>query len=162
MKKTLSRGDEVYTEDVFQVLVDYEISRSKRYPSPVSLIHIEITPSAMDDEALRAAPAIFTTALNSHLRSVDIPSGSKRHYRVLLPTADAPGTHAVCERLLSVFRSRFDTKTGKSIVFTLNIGAASALSSADTSREILFEQAESALKHSKLKGQNTFVHFNDI
>lgn len=162
MKKDLSRGDEVYSEDVFQVLVDYEISRSKRYPSPVSLIHIEITPSAMDEESLRAAPSIFAAALNSHLRSVDIPSGAKHNYRVLLPTADMPGTRSVCERLLSVFSSRFNTKTGQSIAFTLNIGAASASSSANASRETLFEQAENALKHSRLKGPNTFVHFGDM
>ncbi len=162
MKKTISRGDEVYSDDVFQVLMEYELSRSNRYPAPLSMMHIEATPTALDEEALRAAPAVFATALNSHLRSVDIPSGAKREYRVLMPTTDTFGARAVCERILSVFRSKFDTKDGKSIAFTLNIGVVSLEGGSSLSRETLYERSEIALKHSKQKGPNTYVHFSDI
>ncbi len=33
MKNELSRGDEVYGNDVFQILLEYEVSRSVRYPN---------------------------------------------------------------------------------------------------------------------------------
>jgi hypothetical protein len=42
MKKMISLGEEVYNSDVFDVLFHYEVSRSKRYPAPLSLLQIEV------------------------------------------------------------------------------------------------------------------------
>lgn len=157
MRSELSRGDEVYSPDVFQVLVEYEISRSIRYPTPVGLLHLETQTTGLDEGALRAAPKVFTAALNSHLRSVDIPSGSGREYRVLLPTTNETGIRAICERLLSVFRNKFITADGSSIAFTLNIGGFTHGGGENLSSGLMFEQAQNALKQSKLKGPNTYL-----
>lgn len=161
MKKMLSRGDELYSLDVFKVLAEYEISRSRRYPSPITLIHLEILPNASDETALSAASSIFCTALNSHIRSVDIPARSKDEYFLLLPTTDANGGRAICERLLSVVRNRFETQDGKTVTISLHIGFASHAGGESLSQETLFEQAEAALKQSKFKGANTYVAFSD-
>jgi hypothetical protein len=158
MKNDLSRGNEVYSDDVFQVLIEYEISRSVRYPAPLAMLYLEMTPSAgLEEGTLREAPKIFTTALNTHLRSVDIPSGAGREYKILLPTANDAGVRSVCERLISVFRNKFNTPSGNSIAFSLNIGAASHAGGTSLTREGLMEKAESALKQAKLKGPNTYV-----
>src|SRR5688572_20584810 len=124
MKNELSRGDEIYSDDVFQILLEYEVSRSVRYPTPLGILHIEMTPAGPNETTLQTAPKIFMKALNTHLRSVDIPSGSGRDYRILLPSASEAGMRSVCERLLNVFRSKFNTPDGGSIAFSLNIGAA--------------------------------------
>ena len=109
MKKIDSLNEDMYTNDVFQILLDYEIARSKRYPSPLTLLQIEMTPSAFSAEALSAAPGIFSSALNAHLRSVDIPSKTGNIFMLLLPNSDKHAAQAVCERLLSVFRNKFET-----------------------------------------------------
>jgi hypothetical protein len=44
MRKMISRGEEVYSSDVFEILFEYEVSRSQRYPTPLSLLLIEMTP----------------------------------------------------------------------------------------------------------------------
>ncbi len=157
MKSEVSRGDEVYTEDVFEVLLEYEISRTNRYPSPLSLLYIEIAPSELKGTSLGSASKVFAGALNRHLRSVDIPSGSDNVYKVLLPTTSGTGLRAVCERLLSVFKTKFNAADGSSIAFSLNIGAASHPGGKSLSRSYLFENAQAALKKSKLKGPNTYV-----
>jgi hypothetical protein len=61
-----------------------------------------MTPSTLNEEALVSASSVFATALNAHLRSVDIPFRTKNIFTVLLPTSNEHGAHAVCERLLSV------------------------------------------------------------
>lgn len=157
MRKIASRGEEIYNSDVFDVLVQYEISRSKRYPTPMALLQIEMLSAASNDEALRAAPGIFTSTLNIHLRSVDIPSMAGNSFKILLPTTNEKGLRSVCERLLSVFRNKFNTTSGSSIAFSLQIGAASHNGGPTLSTEDLFQKAEEALKQSKLKGPNTFV-----
>lgn len=162
MKKTLSRGDEFYNEDVFWVLFDYEVTRSQRYPEWMTLLHIEVTPNAGDHILSQEATSVFCAALNSHLRSADIPAGSKNSYYILLPTTDENGGRAVCERVLSVFRNRFNLKDGSSITFALNVGMASHTGGPTLTREGLLDYADKALKGSKAKGMNTFMVYTDL
>jgi GGDEF domain-containing protein len=156
MRKMTSRGEEVYSIDVFEILFDYEITRTKRNPAPLAMIHIEVTPTTSNEETLREAPTVFVAALNTHLRSVDIPSSAGRDFRVLLPTTDEPGVRTVCERLLSVFKNKFDTPSG-SVAFTIQIGATVCAAGVVLSMEEISRKAKEALKQSKLKGPNTFV-----
>jgi hypothetical protein len=156
MKNEISRGAEVYSEDVFQVLIDYEISRSIRYPTPLGMLQIQITHTPMNEKTILVASTVFTTALNGHLRSVDIPSGKRNNYKVLLPTTTESGLRTVCERLLSIFRNKFNTPDGNSIAFSLNIGGASHPGGESLSRVLLQEKSETSLKQSLLKGPNTY------
>jgi hypothetical protein len=157
MKKTDSPNEDIYSSDVFEILLDYEISRCKRYPSPLSLLQIEMTPSALSAEALSAAPKIFSSALNSHLRSVDIPAKTGNMFFLLLPNSDRQGAVAVCERLLSVFKNKFETPNGDTITFSLHIGATTHIGGESITRENILQIAKEALQQSGLKGANTYV-----
>ena len=157
MKKITSLKEDVYNNDVFKILLDYEVSRSKRYPSPLSLLQIEMTPSALTAEALSAASGIFSSVLNAHLRSVDIPSKAGNMFMLLLPNSDKHGAQAVCERLLSVFKNKFETPDGNSVTFSLHIGVTTHAGGATISTASFLQKTEEALKQSKLKGANTFV-----
>jgi len=156
MRKMVARGDEIYSSDVFQILYEYEITRSQRYPSPLTLLKIEMTPSALNDDLLGNASTVFASALNAHLRSVDIPSRTGNLYSVVLPTSDEHGARAVCERLLSVFKNKFDVSNG-AIAFSLQIGATTHSGGPTMTSESILQKAEEALKQSKLKGPNTYI-----
>jgi GGDEF domain-containing protein len=157
MRKTASHDEEVYSSDVFRILAEYEITRSTRYPTPLGLLEIEMAPSASNEEALQAASAVFISALNGHLRSVDITSAAGGNkFKVLLPSTSSAGTETVCERLLSVFKNKFETNFG-SVAFSLQIGAASHNGGASLTSAGLFQNAETALKQSILKGSNTYI-----
>jgi hypothetical protein len=147
----------MYTSDAFQILFDYEVSRCKRYPSPLTLIQLEMASIAINEEALMAAPGVFSSALNKHLRSVDIPSKAGNIFTLLLPNSDRHGAQAVCERLLSVFRNKFETPEGDSIVFSLYIGATTHDGGHTITGAGVLQKAGEALKQSKLKGANTYV-----
>ncbi|MEW6406127.1 MAG: diguanylate cyclase [Chloroflexota bacterium] len=162
MRRLLSTGDELYTEDVFWVLFDYEVTRSQRYPAPLTLIHIETAPSVGDASLLRAATSVFNAALNSHLRSADISSGDGKIYRILLPTTNEEGGRAVCDRLISIFHNRFQSREGETIIFTINIGMASHPGGSTLLKEDLLAQAEKALRQAQLKGSNTYLAYSDL
>ncbi len=153
MRKLVSRGEEVYSPEVFEVLFQYEVSRSKRYPAPLSLLEIEMTPSALSEDALQKAPAIFAAKINSHIRSVDIPSQAGNRLNILLPTTDEAGARNICERLLSIFKNKVDN----SLTFSLQIGASSHPGGSALSEEFLQQKAEEALAQSKFKGPHTYV-----
>ena len=157
MKNALSHHDKLYSEDVFHILMDYEIIRSIRYPTPMSLICIEMTLDTSDVEANQSPSSVFETALNSSLRSVDIPARHGTGYLILLPMTNEAGARTVCERFLSIFENEFETKEGKPVKFLLHIGVASHNGGATLMKEILIQAAESGLQQSRLKGANTII-----
>jgi hypothetical protein len=157
MKKTEAIAGDVYNIDVFQILLKYEISRSSRYPSPMTLIQIEMTPTAISPEALSTASLIFSAALNAHLRSADIPARAGNLFTILLPNSDKHGAQAVCERLLSVFKNKFEDTNGNSVTFSLCIGATTHPGGSNITIGGILEKAGEALKQSQQKGANTYV-----
>ena len=156
MREQRTNLDEVYDDDVFQVLIDYEITRSKRYPTNIALIHIEFTPTG-NEKALTHAPTVFSRAINTHIRAADIPSAKRNEFKLLMPATGENGLNSICERLLSVFRSSFTTKDGNSIAFTINIGGVFHAGGETLSRESFLETAKTALKQAKQKGPNTYI-----
>jgi hypothetical protein len=156
MRKTALHDSEVYSSDVFRILAEYEISRSARYPTPLGMLQIDMTPSASNENALLSAPAVFISALNAHLRSVDITSADGSEFKVLLPSTTSAGTDTVCERLLSIFKNKYETDFG-SVTFSIHIGAATHNGGPTLTPEGLFQNLEAALKQARLKGPNTYV-----
>jgi two-component system cell cycle response regulator len=157
MKKDDPLDGDVYNIDVFQVLLKYEISRSTRYPNPLTLLQIETKPSALNPEALKAAPLVFASALNKHLRASDIPARDGNMFTILLPNSDKHGARTVCERLLSVFRNKFEDKDGNSFAFSLQMGVTYHPGGKDLTSSLLLQKVGEALTQSKRKGPNTYV-----
>jgi hypothetical protein len=155
MNKTLLHKDQIYGEDAFRILMDYEIIRTIRYPTPISLIYLEMTPHASDGETPRSAFSIFETTINLHLRLVDIPARYGTGYLILLPATNEAGARTLCERLLAIFEKEFETEEGKAVTFSLQIGVASHNGGPTLMKEILIQTAETSLQQSRLKGANT-------
>lgn len=155
MKATMLQRDQLYSEDVFRILMNYEILRVIRYPTPLSLIQLEMTPHASVGKTPPSALLIFETTLSSRLRSVDIPTRYGKGYLILLPATDEMGARTVCERLLTIFAKEFETKEGKSVRFLLQLGVASHNGGPTVMKEVLLQTAELSLQQSRLKGANT-------
>ena len=150
--------EDVYNIDVFQVLLKYEISRSSRYPCPLSLLQIKTTPMAVNPEALAEAPTVFAAALNKHLRSADIPARTGNLFTVLLPNSDKHGAEVVCQRLMSVFKNKLEDTKGNTLTFSLQVGVTSHPGGGSVTSGELIGKAEEALRQSMLKGPNTYVY----
>jgi GGDEF domain-containing protein len=157
MKKMEALTTDIYNNDVFQILLKYEVARSKRYPCPQTLIQMEITPISFNAEAISAAPLIFSAVLNTHLRSADIPSRNENLFTILLPNSDKHGAQAVCDRLLSVFKNKFEDADGNSITFSLHMGVTTHPGGETITSEGLLEKAQEGLAQSQRKGPNTYV-----
>jgi len=157
MNKSLSRKGGLYHENIFKILMDFEIVRSIRYPAPMSLICFEMEYHASGPEELQSVVSIFENAFCSRLRSADIPVRHEEKYFILLPMTDQAGALVVCNRLVSIFEDEFRTEQDNLIQFTLHIGVASHKGGPKIMKEMLIQAAESALQESRLKGENSIV-----
>jgi diguanylate cyclase (GGDEF)-like protein len=157
MSKKLSVIGDIYTEEVFKIILDYEIARAKRYPTPISLLCIEIIPNAIDQETLQSASNLFASALKKHMRSADIPCVNEKEFKILLPATNRNNLISTCERMLSLFSQEFETDDGNTITFSLYIGGTAQEGGVTLSRNELLEKGQTALNQSKQKGLNTYV-----
>jgi diguanylate cyclase (GGDEF)-like protein len=162
MKRESSSNIQLYNQEVFEVLLEYEMNRSQRYPSPICLLHISINASRQTTEHQQAIDAEVSAQLNAHLRSVDIPAKIGDQYLVLLPTTDERGGRTVCERLLSVFKGLFHSGAGITFSISTFIGLAFHPGGADLSSAVLNQRAASALKHARQQGLPTYTVYSDI
>ena len=162
VKRESSSNIQLYNREVFEVLLEYEMNRSQRYPSPICLLHILINPGRQTTESQQAMDAEISAQLNSHLRSVDIPAKIGDQYLVLLPTTDERGGRAVCERILSIFKGLLHSEAGTTFSVSVFIGLAFHPGGTDLSSAILNQQAASALKHALQQGLPTYTAYSDI
>ena len=98
---------------------------------------------------------MFETTLNTRLRAADIPTRHGKGYLILLPETDEARARLVCERLLAVFDQEFETKEGKPVKFSLQIGVASHEGGPTVMKDTLLQAAELSLRRSRSKGANT-------
>ncbi len=157
MNNKLSIIGDIHTEDVFNIILDYEVSRAMRYPTPMALMCIEIVPRSNNLETLQAASNLFVSALNKHIRSADVPCVSDKEIKIMLPATNQSGLLSTCERILSIFKQEFESEDGHKISFDLYIGGTAQEGGGDLSRSKLLENSQSALLESKRKGINTYV-----
>jgi predicted signal transduction protein with EAL and GGDEF domain len=162
MKKDLPNKIQLYNREVFDVLFEYEINRSQRYPNSISLLNIMIIPGEENPEIQEAMDSEISTLLNTHLRSADIPAKTGDQYLILLPITDENGGRSVCERLLSVFKGLIRSETGITFSVSAYIGLAFHPGGIGLSSTILIQQAASALKHARQQGLPTYTAYSDI
>ena len=160
LRQTSSQSD-LYDESVFKTLMEYEVSRSQRYPSPLSLLRIGLALINPTRTEVENAPAAFATMLNARMRQADIPARIGNEFAVLLPNTNEMGARAVCDRLLRVTLGTQHTPLGFSSRVTICIGLASHGGGPTISAERLMTEAASALKQALSLGPQTYRAFTD-
>ena len=148
MSASLLHKNQIYSEDAFQILMEYEIIRSIRYPTPISLVYLAVTAQTLDGEIPPSAFSIFEMTLNLRLRLVDIPARYETGYLILLPATNEEGARALCERIRGIFEKEFETEEGKAVIFSLRFGIASHAGGPTLMKETLIQAAETSLQQS--------------
>ena len=161
MLRQLPNQSELYDENVFKMLMEYEVSRSQRYPSPLSLLRIGLALINPTRTEVENAPIALATMLNMRLRQADIPARIGDEFAVLLPNTDETSARAVSERLLRIALGTHNTPLGFSTRVTICIGLASHAGGQTLNSERLMSEAVSALKQALALGPQTCRAFSD-
>lgn len=151
----------IYDEDVFKILMEYEIKRSQRYASPISLLRIKLISGHSDLTDSQSPSAALAIMLNTRLRKADIPSKIGNEVFVLLPATDETSARAVCSRMLRVTHGTFTAPLGFTSPLSICIGLASHPGGEGLSAERLMQEAELALREARAHGAQTYSTFSD-
>ena len=161
MVEQASNQSEIYDENVFRTLMEYEVSRSQRYPTPLSLLRIGLALINPTQTEMVNAPIALATMLNMRMRQADIPARTGNDFLVLLPNTNDTGARTVCDRLMRITLGTQNTPLGFTSRVTICIGLSSHDGGPTITADGLMNEAEAALKQALAIGPQNYRAFSD-
>ena len=152
----------IFTQDVFEVLLNYEISRTQRYPSPLTLIHVSLATGNYSEELKKRTRDGLTNLLNRTLRVSDVPAHYGDEFLVLLPSTDETGGRAVADRILGTFRTTQNLAAGRGANAGAYVGVTSRNAGGAYTAEELLAEAAVAMNEARATESPRYVSYSDI
>jgi len=162
MKNTFTHEIELYSLESFQTLLDHEVNRSRRYRTPLTLIHLAIETKPERPEIQHSAEMFAINILDVQLRDTDISCRRGNEFLILMPATDEPGGRNVCERLATLFNAPYQTYDRVSFKMTVFVGMTSIPGGSSLTTGKLMQQASSAMQHARDHRLTKAVVFSEI
>ena len=162
MNDILTHEIELYSLESFQTLLDHEVHRSRRYKTPLTLIHLAIETNPDRPEIQHSAEMFTINILDVQLRDTDSPCRKGNEFLVMMPATDEQGGRVVCERLAKLFNEPHQTFDRVSFSMSIFVGMASIPGGSSLSSNNLTQQAAKAMQHARDHRLTTAVIFSEI
>jgi len=162
MQNRLTHEFELFSFESFKTLLDHEVNRSRRYKSPLTLVHLAIETDPDRPEILHSAEMFAINILDVQLRDTDVSCRKGNEFLILMPATDEPGGRIVCERLAGLFNAEHQTYDRVSFNLAVFVGMASIAGDAPLSSTKLLKQAATAMQHAQTNRKSTAVIFSEI
>lgn len=161
-RRHLATETGLYTPDVFEVLLNYETTRIKRYPGPLALLHLALGTDDYPGELRKQAHEAMTSLLNRTLRASDVPSHYHNEFLILLPATDEEAARTVAERILSTYRTTPDLAGRTASAPNVYVGLTSQNGGSILSPQHLLAEAAAALDEARLSRSSNYVAYSDL
>ncbi|MGA7193704.1 MAG: diguanylate cyclase [Anaerolineales bacterium] len=162
-RRQLASDTGLYTYETFEILFNYEIARVKRYPGPLTLIHLALATENLTPEFIKQAHTAMTNLLDRTLRISDVPAHYKDEFLILLPSADRDAAHSVAERILGQYRTTQSIATGKlSAKRNAYLGTTTQNGNDIATDKQILAEATIAMNEARARQSYTYIAFTDI
>ena len=161
MNNQLTYEIELYSLESFRTLLEHEIHRSRRYKSPLTLIHLAIETDPDQPDVLHSAEIFTIKVLDVQLRDTDIPCRKGNEFLVLMPATFEEGGRIACERLARSFNEPHQTYDRVSFHMVVYVGMSSIPAGESLTSDNLLRQAEKAMQYARDNHITTAVTYPD-
>ena len=162
MNDNFTHEIELYSLESFQTLLDHEVHRSRRYKTPLALIHLAIETNPDRPEIQHNAEMFAINILDVQLRDTDISCRKGNEFLVLMPATDEAGGRIVCERLAKLFNTPHQTYDRVSFDMLIFVGMTSIPGGSALTSNNLIQQASKAMQYARDHQLTTAVIFSEI
>jgi len=162
MENSLVHEIELYPFDQFEALLEHEVSMSRRYGHPLTLIHLAVEVDSDTPDAQYGAEIFAINALNLQVRETDVPYRQGNEFLVLMPYTDEKGARIVCERLENLFHVEAQVYDKVSFKMSTYIGVTTLLGDRSIASKKLMSNAAHALKYARENKLSKTVVFSDL
>lgn len=161
MNNQLTYEIELYSLESFRTLLEHEVHRSRRYKSPLTLIHLAIETDPDQPDVLHSAEIFTINVLDVQLRDTDIPCRKGNEFLVLMPATFEEGGRIACERLARSFNEPHQTYDRVSFHMVVYVGMSSIPAGESLTSDNLLRQAEKAMQYARDNHITTAVRYPD-
>ncbi len=159
----LDASSGLFSQKMLETLLIHEAVRSRRYPSPVSLLYFALRfPKESSDQIVESAQLFIANLLHARLREADLPGHYEGNYMVIMPATDGTGAKTAAERLLADLCGSLMTRTAEQFDISINIGVASHPGGEGISASRLLSEASTALWEAQRHGPKSLVVFEEM
>jgi predicted signal transduction protein with EAL and GGDEF domain len=162
MEKAFEHEIELYPPESFNILLDHEVNRSRRYGNPLTLLDLTFETDPADLQNLHSAEVYTRNVLNLRLRDTDIPCKKGNEFLVLMPATDEQGGRIACERLEKLFHIEPHTYDRVSFELSAFIGLATLPGDSSISSKELIQNASQALQYARENRLTNAVIFSKM
>lgn len=162
MNNAFEHDIELYPPESFQILLEHEVKRSRRYGNPLTLLDVTFEADPADLQTLHSAEVFTINVLNLRLRDTDIPCKKDSEFLVLMPSTDEQGGRTACERLEKLFNVESQTYDRVSFKLSAYIGMATLPGDRSISSKQLMKNAAEALQHAHANRLKNVVIFSEM
>jgi hypothetical protein len=153
---------ELYSLKSFKTLLEHEVHRSRRYKSPLTLVHLALETEPDRPDILYSAEMFTINALDLQLRDTDIPCRKGNEFLVLMPATFEAGGLVACERLARSFNEPHQTYDRVSFNMVVYVGMSSIPAGESLTSENLLGQAAKAMQHARKNHITSAVTYSGI
>lgn len=153
---------EMFPLEVFKVLLDHEVNKSRRYGDSLTLIDLLIETDPADPGAQHQAETLAISTLHLHLREVDIPSRRENEFFIMMPCTSMPGARTACERVRTLMDKEYQTEEGMPFKLITFIGMAGMPNDRSLTGDELARYASQALQYARLNQIRNVITYSEI
>jgi GGDEF domain-containing protein len=162
-RRHLASDTGLYDYETFEVLLNYETTRVRRYPSPITLLHLSLASNEPGEGSRKMAHASMTSLLNRGLRVSDVPAHYHEEFLVLLPATREAGGRAVAERILASYRTTQGFATSNHTQrHNAYLGLTSQNGGSVLSSQQLLGEAAMAMNEARVRQSYTYLAYADL
>lgn len=162
MAEDINHEIELYLLETFQILLEHEVRKSRRYRYPLTLVRIAVEAQPNNPQTQHTAEMIAINALDSELRESDIPCRDGHEFLVLLPSTDEKGGRSACERLEKLLNVSQQISDDVAFQVSAFIGLACTYGGPSLSSIKLRGDACSAMEYARGNGITKTILFSEL
>jgi len=153
----------LYPQKMLESLLDGELLRARRYPSPIALLYIGLCfTESPSPEIMESAHTYLTNILHTGLREVDMPGHYQGNYLIVMPESDSGAAQQAAKRLVEEFHGKRVTRELKEFGVSICAGVAFHPSGGGITKDELLSRVSSALWEAHRRGPRTLVLFDEL
>ena len=162
MDNQLTHEIELYSLESFKTLLDHEVNRSRRYQTPLTIVHLAIETNPDRPEVLHSAELFAINILDVQLRETDIPCRKGTEFLILMPATFEEGGRIACERLAKSFNEPHQTFDRVSFNMVVYVGMSSIPAGESLTSDNLLQQAAKAMQYARDNHITSAVSYSDV
>ncbi len=159
----LKRTQDVYKQEIIEVLLFHEVARLQRYPVPLTLLRMAVQHNRQAAASItEGVNQIVTHVLTANMRIADLAGHYDEEYLLVLPVTEETGALSLARRLTKLLYGTHPFRNGGQIELVTFIGLATFPQGVQIAAIDCLDRVGMALTEARRRGAGAIVAHSQL